>query len=951
MYKPIHQAPINTMQNMRGAFLGELSDQASTSKPVNQDNPVKLASPSDAPVTKAELSRTGRSIPSVTPNTRHLAYVDLAREIIGVNNIVRRETPINVQIQSISGSAREILDFWEKNNPGNNDFDLSQVGEGKSINLAKLSDVAKKAGLLVSMDAPENSNKKGKEVVDHSNQHSDDEALIADLKSRGIDVDIVDPEQGPHLVEKNNKNILLGKKIHNVSHKITDFERSLFKKMLTPPTTTVDQLDAKNTTDHYTWVMRKSIALANVLSKKEEGVDEFAVETKLRMLFNHSPTLVPILERATMDKVLAALSSPLMVSSPPVKTALNAIDSMHQELSTLLRARAGGETIRQTLEQKVKDLQATGNLFGRASAMIRQNPSNNDELLDHTVAEWLAKGKELQFNQPVICGVVNSDAKKPDLKQQNILDNLVNALGVDASGCEPNTPVVVRMLGNSDHFNQNVVDPYKERLIVNDKVDVITPGDCVEKNRTIDLKQAPLIQTLENIICGRHELVHPDLFNIIDKADIFDVSCSKNPKFAQALKLQFHNPDDNNAKNLKRTMVARLLLPALCLEGTSVSETAKNLAGPTLVGLAVDVGKNYIPDHLGALKTILIQTFFLGVDAADNLAGAWPEVQSLLETMGIEKVNYETVFGEPAPEGGAAKAREFVKLALGLRSAEGEAGPAVATGLRSAVIGTVIGNALTLGYSLGIGALDLNPALRTLIGIPAIVGTSLGIAINFAVNHADLSLAYKKQIHDGTLGVPDTLRKDDPAELNDYCSNLAKRQLMLLSGTGPAAKAFTFAPLAALANLLGYVIPTKVVEAAITPLMPGMENLVRLVAMNKHSGAVEQSLKKLDERVIAAAAEGKAATLNGEEFDNLMYGRVDNVTADITLMVGGLLVGLLGRNGFHKMQIAPDDIEGARPRPASTSNIRIEEVGELDEGKVDEIVCNAQQAAKNLQAA
>ncbi|MEJ2444465.1 MAG: hypothetical protein P8Y42_13575 [Exilibacterium sp.] len=172
MYNPIHQAPINTMQNMRGALLGELSDQASTSKPVNQDNPVKLASPSGAPVTKAELSRTGRSIPSVTPNTRHLAYVDLAREIIGVNNIVRRETSINVQIQSISGSAQEILDFWEKNNPGNNDFDLSQVGEGKSINLAKLSDVVKKAGLLVSMDAPENSNKKGKEVVDHSNQHS-----------------------------------------------------------------------------------------------------------------------------------------------------------------------------------------------------------------------------------------------------------------------------------------------------------------------------------------------------------------------------------------------------------------------------------------------------------------------------------------------------------------------------------------------------------------------------------------------------------------------------------------------------------------------------------------------------------------------------------------------------------------------------------------------------------
>ncbi len=678
----------------------------------------------------------------------------------------------------------------------------------------------------------------------------------------------------------------------------------MYKLMFRPYSTRLDRLTEDQTDKHFEWVSAKAEKLAKALGSQTVGMDTFGVQTKLVQLLNRCPSLATVLENATMGRIMAALCLPV-ASKPELNTTLRAIDSLHTQLQDLLTKNTSNETIGLTLEQSTKNLLATGNLLGKISAKIKENPSNNDKLLDHTLAKWMSKGKELEFDEPVIYGVINPNQDKPDTKKQGVLDNLLTATKVDASGCEPNTPIVIRMSGNKDTFKEQILKPFRERLIVNTKVEVSQPGALTEDSKEIDLKVAPFIQTLENIICGNYDLVHKDIIALIDNADIFNASCTNMPEASEKLRQQFNHPDTETGKSLKRTMVARLLLPTMCLEGTSLSETARNLAVPTIAGLVIDIGKNYIPDKYGVLKTVLMQAFFLGVDAADNLAGAWPEVQSLLETLGIENVDYQSVFNETPPESDSAKALEFVKLALGLRSAEGEAGPAVATALRSAVLGTIFGNLCTTGYTLGIGALNLNPAFRAAIGIPAIVGTSLGIAINFAANHADLSMGYKKQIHDGTMEVPDAI-KNSPTKLNEHCSDLATKQLMLLSGTGPATKAFTLAPLTSIFSLLGYIAPKKWVEAVFTPLMPGMENLVRLDAMSKHGDKVEKALDLIDEKVISQAAQGKSATMSKEEFEALLYGKVDKATANITLTIGNLFIGILGKRGHHTFQIKPN---------------------------------------------
>ena len=708
---------------------------------------------------------------------------------------------------------------------------------------------------------------------------------------------------GADILNKNTVSKFVGNTLEAMGQKVAAWELGTYNRLFSPYSTGVGQLSDVQVEPHFQWVSNKSEALAKAFSQKIKGVDETLLQAKLRPLLNYCPALATVFENAVMGKALAALWSPVL-ASPPADTTLGAIDFLHRELQGAIQADASNEDIGSLLNGHMKALQAKGTLVGRLSEKIKQNPSNNALPLDSTLAKWLAKGERLQFSEPVLYGVANPNEQGPALKTQALMDALLQAVDVNGSACAENTPVVVKMRGNDEAFQTTLVKAFRARLLVNAKVRVRKPNDAADHVREVDIKQAPLIPTLEHILCGRYHLVHPDVLAILDGADIFEVSCSHNARFAHTLQHRLRNPESDVARSLKRTMAARLLIPALCLEGTSLAETARNLAGPTLIGVAMDVGKNYIPERYALLKTLVMQVFFLGVDAADNLAGAWPEVQSLLETMGVEHVNYQSVFNEPEPEGKAAKAKEFLKLAFGLRSATGEAGPAVATGLRSAVIGTLFGNALSLGYTMAIGALDLNPGLRALIGMPAIVGTSLGIAINFAVNHADLTLAFKKQIHDGTLMVPESVAREVPSELNAYCSDLAKRQLMLLSGTGPAAQAFTFAPFASLLNLLGYLVPMKAVEAVVTPLMPGMENLVRLVAMSQHSNGVEKALEKMDEKAIHAAAQGKMPTFDQAEFDLAMYGRTGSVTADLTLMAGGLLVGLLGRFGHQRLQIA-----------------------------------------------
>ncbi|MEJ2044536.1 MAG: hypothetical protein P8X74_05135 [Reinekea sp.] len=903
----IHQDPLDP-KNKEGAS-------------ISSKKQVTVANKSDAVVTPQAIANSHRKSASVTPNQKPNVHVKLANEILALSDIMKHQSPTQVKVIGTSDLVKDMVKLLSRGLTDDDPLNLSVFDKGAVVNLSELSDVARQVGLLVSEHEPSKTH-------NYSEKKSQDAQLIAELKSRGVDVERADEDHG--LIDKNPNTAFVGKELGKASQSVANFDTMLYK-MLTNSKTTIDQVGTHNADTHYQNIEKTASRLAEMLAGKSAGADEFAIETKLRMLLNYSPILDKALSNAAMNSFQAAFTSP-SVSSIKTENALQAIDTLHEKLTDLLAAGTNTEQIKQELNQGVRDLIASGNVFGKISDRIKQNPANNVDLTDiseHTIAQWLASGKDIDFTQPVIMGTINRNENEHPVNSQPLLDNLVKALGVDTRSVPENTPVVIKMVGDKEQFEENIVEPFREKLIINTRVNVKKAGEADDKIRNIDLKQAPLVQTLENIISGDYNKVHPELLDLIDSANILEISSSDHPALAKEIQQKFNDSDNDVAQSLKRTMAARLLIPALCLEGTSISETAQNLAGPTLIGLGMDVGKNFIPDSLGALKTALVQSFFLGVDAADNLAGAWPEVQSLLETMGIKDVNFKSVFDEPEPATNADKTKEFLKLAIGLRSAEGEAGPAVATGLRSAVIGTIIGNVLSAGYSVGVGALDLNPALRAAVAVPAIVGTSLGIAINFAVNHADLSLAYKKQIDDGTLELPDNIDKNNANDLNQYCSDIAKRQLMLLSGTGPAAKAFTFAPLAGLSQLLGYVIPKSVVEAAITPLMPGMENIVRLIAMSSHNNSVENAMSAIDEKALSAGAQGQSATVSKSDLDSLLFNKTDHITADITLMVGGMLTGLLGRKGYQEMQIVP--------------NVK------LTENQLDQITSMSQLAAQNLQ--
>lgn len=712
---------------------------------------------------------------------------------------------------------------------------------------------------------------------------------------------------GLDILDKNKVSVFFGEKLEAVSSAMAGLELGVYHALASVYSAPMRQVDL-HCEEHVQWAERKAESLTQAFSEKVHGVDPTLLQTKLNTLLKWYPRLSTVLENSLMSTWQAAVWSPVL-SQPSKQEALESIDELHQQLVQHQANGLSDKEIQQALQARVNILQSKGSLLGRLSHRIQQNPSNMKAPLNTTIAKWLSQGRALQFNEPVVFGLVNQGVGVENHQKQPMLDALLSASGVDVSDCPLNIPVVVKIRGDQQAFESNVLNGFRERLLVSQKVSVVSPGQIAADAREVDLKQAPLIPALEHILCGRYEMVHPDVLGLLDQADIFEVSCSQNESLAVDLQSALRNPSTPVTQSLKRAMVARLLLPALCLEGTSIKETARNLTPPTLVGIGLDVGKNYIPEGYAVLKTVVMQAFFLGVDAVDNMAGAWPEVQSLLETMGIQNVDYQTVFAEPAPESKAAKAKEFLKLALGLRSAEGEAGSTVATALRSVAIGTIVGNLLTLGYTSAIGALDLNPGLRALVGMPAILGTSLGIALNFSVNHADLSLAFKKQIHDGVLKLPDSIPQNDPIALNKYCSGLAKRQLMLLSGTGPAAEAFALAPLASLLNLLGYGISMHVVEAVVTPVMPGMENLVRLVAMSKHGKGVEGGLAQFDEKLLARAEQGQMAVLTDAEFEHAMYGKLGHISADITLAVGGLLMGFLGRKGFHQLQIASDSVD------------------------------------------
>lgn len=714
---------------------------------------------------------------------------------------------------------------------------------------------------------------------------------------------------GLDILDKNKASTFFGEKLGAVSSGMAGLELMAYDALASVYRAPMHHVDMGRE-DHVLWVNRKVESLTKDFSEQVNGVDSALLRAKLNALLKYCPRLSTVLENSLMGPLQAAAWSPLL-SRPSKQTVLESIDELHQQLVQQQAKGLSDEEIQQALQVQVNTLQSKGSLLGRLSHRIQQNPSNTNMPLNTTIAKWLSQGGALQLNEPVVFGLVNPGAGVPSHQKQPMLDALLLAAGVHASDYPLNTPLVVKIRGDQQTFESKVLNGFRKCLLVSQKVSVVSPGQIAADAKKVDLKQAPLIPILEHILCGRYDMVHPEVLPLFDEADIFEVSCSQHPSLAEHLQSVLRNPSTPVMQSFKRAMVARLLLPALCLEGTSIKETARNLTPPTLVGIGLDVGKNYIPKRYSVLKTVVMQAFFLGVDAADNMAGAWPEVQSLLETMGIQNVDYQTIFAEPAPESKAAKSKEFLKLALGLRSAEGEAGPAVATALRSVAIGTILGNLLTLGYTSAIGVLDLNPGLRALVGMPAILGTSLGIALNFSVNHADLSLAFKKQIHDGLLKCPESIAQHDHQALSKYCSDLAKRQLMLLSGTGPAAEAFALAPLASLLNLLGYGISMHVVEAAVTPIMPGMENLVRLVAMSKHGKGVEGGLAQFDEKFLDRASQGQTAALTDEEFEHAMYGKLGHISADITLAVGGLLMGLLGRKGFHQFQIAqgPVDIE------------------------------------------
>ncbi|WP_238540978.1 hypothetical protein [Herbaspirillum sp. YR522] len=666
---------------------------------------------------------------------------------------------------------------------------------------------------------------------------------------------------------------------------------------------------------------------------------QLGLEQKLQVLFDYHPQLAGVVERAGRGKVAAAVQH-MASSSPRVDLTLDAIDDMYAQVRA---AREQGHTdahITQMLSQATSRLQASGGIFGRASTRIRNNPGNNDEVDANMLGKWIAQGKPVATTETVRYGFINKAPGVVDTDDQVLLEKWLGVAGFDTSEVAGNTPLLVRECADREHLSQAVEEPLRKRLIVDEPFEVFNPAGARSDESTpllhgaatttVEIEQVPMLLALKYVICGQDQRVHQDVLKILDDARIIEAFSSHDPALAEKISGALRGADQPAAMRLHRKLVAAELMNTF-LEGGSALETAKDVAPYALGGMFMEAVKHLTPD--GLPKSIVTELFLGGADLGDNGMGCMAELRSQAMTVkGIEVGGiadlYEKTFGQPGANMGvmlahlallgAGAANPESKLA-GVAKAMGfvkPTGPLAAiteTQMQSFLTGSGVSVAMTTLYS-GAGALSSNPAFLALLGAGAIMGTSISPAIGFGILHAELALAVKKRLVDRTLAPPQELALSDDAAVTRFCHKEAMNQLMMQTGNGAGNIAFLFAPLAASAKLLGFAVPKELVDLVLEPLMPGMENIVRVGAMDDHEASKRDAIKKIKEKCIEEAADGNATPMTLDDFDAMTLSGVDRVAAQWSLTIASPFVWMLGRSHYPDLVPVPSQADAPDTR-------------------------------------
>ncbi|EJL87863.1 hypothetical protein PMI16_02750 [Herbaspirillum sp. CF444] len=676
---------------------------------------------------------------------------------------------------------------------------------------------------------------------------------------------------------------------------------------------------------------------AKLLGKKtpslnEEGatfqyadlIDQYKLEMKLIMLFNYHPELAEVIENACKSKGAAVLDH-LASSSPRAGVTIDAIDDMYAQVRTALEAGTSPQEITQALKEARLKLEATGGIFGRAAARIKENPSNNEQVDAKKIGNWIAQGKPIETTEAVRYGFMNKDANVVTTEDQALLEKLLQVAEFDTADVPPNTPLLLRECANRDQFSDQTEAPLRARLIVDQPFEAIDPRKTTSETTpllqassiartTVDIEQVPMLLALKYVICGREDLVHEDVLRILNDADISKAFSQKNPTLADGVSHALRNPDNAAAMCLHRKLAAAELMKTF-LEGGSAWDTAKDIAPYAGAGMLMEGVKNLIPD--GLLKSVVTESFLGGADLGDNGMGCMAELRSQAMTVkGIEVGGiadlYEKTFGIPGSNmttmlshlvllgaGATDPHSPFSSLAqsMGFKTPTGPLASITETQMKSFLTGSAVSIGMTTIYSAA-GALSSNPGVLALVGAGAIMGTSISPAIGFGMLHSELSLAVKKRLYDGTLQAPESLNMEDQAAVTIFCRKEAMNQLMMQTGNGAGNIAFLLAPFASSAKLLGFAVPQELIDLALEPLMPGMENIVRVGAMDSHEASKRDTISKLKEKCIDEAAKGNAAPMTLDEFDSTTLSVLDKIAAEWSLKVAAPFVSLLGHADY-----------------------------------------------------
>jgi len=656
-------------------------------------------------------------------------------------------------------------------------------------------------------------------------------------------------------------------------------------------------------------------------------VELLKLERKLSTLLEYHPGLAQVVEQAMRSKLTAVMGH-VISSSPRADATLDAIENMFAEVETARRANKPLEEIEQGVKSGTAKLQASGGIFGRAAAQIKKNPANLDNPDARTLGNWMAQGNPVHTTEAIRYGFANKSAEVPATEHQELLDKLLKVAEFDTSSVPANTPLLLRESAHREEISENTEAQVRATLIVDQPFLATDPRRLQQTESTpllqeaagsqiaVEIEQVPMLLALKYVVCGQEDLVDPAVLRTLDEAQLIQAFSSADPEGAERISSALRHPDNPEMMCLHRKLVAAELMNTF-LEGGSALETAKEVLPYAGAGAFMEFIKNFVPD--GPLKSLVTELFLGGADLGDNGMGCMSELRSQAKTVkgidvgGIADL-YEQTFGRSDVGmttmlshlvllgAGAAKAESGSMLdnaakALGFTAPTGELASITETQMQSFLVGSVVSVGMTTLYS-AVGALSSNPAILALLGATAIMGTSISPAIGFGILHAELSLAVKKRLLDGTLGAPQSLDLNDHAAVTAFCSKEAMNQLMMQTGNGAGNIAFLMAPLAANAKLLGFAVPEKWIDLFLEPLMPGMENIARVFAMGYHSKSKREIIAQIKEKCIEEAAKGNRKPMDFDEFDEKTLNMFDRLAADWSLKVASPFVRLMGRGDY-----------------------------------------------------